>query len=152
MIRNIGSVTLAIAFAAAGVAAQTGAAGAPQTPPKAPVGEVTIVGCVEIAPQGATGTAGTAASTKYNLTNAKERKGGEATGTTGGASKEAGKTYRLAGSDAKLAAEVGHYVEIVAVQEEAAVGEPTGTSGTAKPMPVLKVREIKMVAAKCPMP
>ncbi|MGH9346978.1 MAG: hypothetical protein ACRD26_06890 [Vicinamibacterales bacterium] len=153
MIRNIGAVTLAIAFAAAAIAAQTPTTGTPQTPQQASEHTMTIVGCVEVAPA-TPGTTGATATTRYNLTNARARKAGmpETAGTTGTASKEAGKSYRLSGHDEKLETEVGHWVEIVAVEEKPSRAEPTGTSGMEKPLPVLRVREIKMIAAKCQMP
>lgn len=156
MIRNIGPATLAaMAFAAVGVAAQTPPPA--QSPPQTtPVGQITIVGCVEAAPPAAAGT--TAAMNKYQLTNARKTGSGaqDAAGTSGTTGTSGrGQTYRLSGSDSKLAAEVGHVVEIVAVEEDVPMAEPgaaTGTSGAMKPIPVVRVREVKMVAPKCPMP
>ena len=143
-------------IAAGGVACNRGAAQSKETativPPAA---EITIVGCVTPA-EPAAANATDANATKYNLTHATANASPEnktaPSGATSGASQPASSTYRLDASDAMLAPEAGHQVEIVAVV--AAPDErPIGTAGASAdkaPAPKLKVHTIRMVTATCP--
>ncbi len=108
------------------------------------------------------------ADTKYMLTHAAPMAPGETIGTSGsttpspsdsGASSSSkrsgsvttpdapsiGSTYRLEGQngDASLESEVGHRVQVTAVEEMPPSGSPASV------MPKLKVSEIKMIAAQC---
>jgi hypothetical protein len=140
MIRMLSIVALA-AIACAGCR-RDNAAKAESTAQVVPAADITVVGCVEPAdraPAGAVGTSGSGDSS-YVLTDAHQSGSSGATGTSGSSTASA-RTYRLDASDATLAPEVGHQVEIVA-----AAPEPD-SSGRA---PKIKVATIKMVAVPCP--
>jgi hypothetical protein len=152
------SRTLCIAILT-GVAVSACSKGAAQgrkdtTPAAAPAAQITVVGCVQPSDKTATNAAGTN-DTKYMLTRPKGAKKDDnksTAGTTGNNAAADASTYRLDASDATLASEVGHQVEIVAVVEDvppAAVGTGSGSGRTAA-APKLRVEEIKMVAVPCP--
>jgi hypothetical protein len=153
MNRKLSSMTLAaFACAAISVAAQE-----PTTPPAGQAGrtapsadEATFVGCVAAADTAAPAAAGAA---KYVLKDAKKKDSSSASsakpatpgapaGTAG--TTAMGRTYQLDASDATISPEVGHQVEVVAT-----IAEPSGASPSASAAPKLKVKTIKMIAAKC---
>lgn len=156
----------AVTFAlAAGLAAQT-----PQTPPQTSSQtttsskNITVTGCIQKAPEGATGTTGSTATRgmtepKFLLTSASMG----ATGTSGTSTTSAGATattssaheYRLDADDAKLTPHVGHKVEITGTLDQAASTSTTSTAAgqtasASVSSPKLKVDSVKMVAATCP--
>jgi hypothetical protein len=155
MNRKLSSMTLA-AFACAAI---TVAAQEPTAPPAGQAGrttpsadEATFVGCVAAADTGAAPAAASAG--KFVLKDAKKKDSTSASsakpatpgapagtsGTTG-----MGRTYQLDGSDATIQPEVGHQVEVVAtIAEPSASASPSASAG-----PKLKVKTIKMIAAKC---
>jgi hypothetical protein len=160
--RSIGLITMAGLFCAAvAVSAQTSTKSRTAQPAAKPVTHITIVGCVEPSDQ-STGTAGASTGTtetKYMLTNAhttssnaKNNTGSNKSSNSASRSSSnspsasSNKTYQLSGNEAAVGAEVGHIVEIVAVEEP-----PAGGARTAKPPvePVVVVDEVKMVSPNC---
>jgi hypothetical protein len=118
---------------------------------------VTVTGCIQKAPEGATGTTGSTATRgmsepKFLLKSAATG----ATGTAGTAPSTAvASEYRLDADDAKLTPHVGHKVEIVGTVEQtsttststAAAGQTASASASSAPK--LKVDSVKMIAATC---
>jgi len=158
---KLSSMTLAaFACAAISVAAQE-----PQTPAAqagrvaAAADEVTFIGCVAAADTTATPAAANAS--KYVLKDAKKKDSSSASATgapkPGGAGAPAGtsgmsRTYQLDGSDATISPEVGHQVEIVAsIADSASSASPSASpsASSSSATPKLKVKTIKMIAAKC---
>jgi hypothetical protein len=154
--RNIGLITLAVVIGSATAArAQTNSDAA-----AAPV-HVTIVGCVAPADQtvGTTGTTGSASNASYKLTNAREttktkvkaNKNKAKVKTTkevkASPSNESNQTYELSGNEPAVAAQVGHIIEIDAVEAQAPPGAsaPTSSSGT----PLMVVEEVRLVSPTC---
>lgn len=116
---------------------------------------LTVTGCVARAEQSPTGTSGTSGATtteaKFILTNAALGSSSSATGTSGSASAPAtaiASEYRLDATDAKLSEHVGHKVEITGTVEKASASEMKPPSSAAN-SPILKVDNVKMVAASC---
>jgi hypothetical protein len=131
-----------------------------QTPPPAQSTQsasskpITVAGCLkraDTAPTGTTGTAGTAASAaamKFLLTNAAISASGATSATSQPATSVASE-YKLDADDAKLTPHVGHKVEITGVVDAArSMSQPPAAS--AANAPILKVDNVKMVAATCP--
>jgi len=149
----------------AGLAAQN----PPTTPPSqtstrdSASKNITVTGCLQKAPSGATGTTGSSTSStssrsssmtdaKFVLTSASAG----ATGTSGTTSSTAvASEYRLDADDAKLTPHVGHKVEITGTVDQTTSATspsqpPTASASSAANSPKLKVDSVKMVAATCP--
>jgi len=143
---------------------RTAASPAATTPAESSAGasaKVMMVGCVQEAgtiatspgektgtkPAGTTGTTqAEMPDTKYMLTYAYPTTGNEPVGTSGSPSAaRLGNNYRLEGQDDQIAREVGHQVQVTAVEEMPPTGSPASV------VPKLKIQEIKMVAAECPI-
>ena len=168
MNRKLSLLTVA-AFASAAIsvaaqAPQTPPSSSPQTPPSSSqassADEATFVGCVAAADTGAA-TPATGGS-KYVLKDAKKKEGSTASSSTPGASRPgstgtagttgASRTYQLDAPDATISSEVGHMVEVVATTATASdspSASPSASPSSASATPKLKVKTIKMIAAKC---
>ena len=166
MNRKLSLLTVA-AFASAAIsvaaqAPQTPPSSAPQTPPSSAqassADEATFVGCVAAADTAAA-TPATGGS-KYVLKDAKKKEGSTASSSTPGASRPgstgtagttgASRTYQLDAPDATISSEVGHMVEVVATTSDSpSSASPSASPSSASATPKLKVKTIKMIAAKC---
>ena len=166
MNRKLSLLTVA-AFASAAIsvaaqAPQTPPSSSPQTPPSASqasaADEATFVGCVAAADTAAA-TPATGGS-KYVLKDAKKKEGSTASSSTPGASRPgstgtagttgASRTYQLDAPDATITPEVGKLVEVVAtLADSPSSASPSASPSSASATPKLKVKTIKMIAAKC---
>src|SRR5688572_11446153 len=168
MSKNVLSTTLSAIACAAVVSAQ-----APQTPqapptpsqqPPAPAQRApeakpaaadafTVIGCVEKRADASSATPGTVGTT--GATRATEGPGFILTkamkpaGAAGASSAAAATSYRLDAEASKLTGHVGHKVEITGtVSDRAASASPT-PAGASSAAPLLKVENVKMIAATC---
>jgi hypothetical protein len=84
-------------------------------------------------------------TTSKAKTNASSNKNQSNDNSAGG--NTSNKTYQLSGNGPALAAEVGHVVEIVAVEEQPPSGgkAPTRAAGT----PVMVVEDVKLLSPNC---
>jgi hypothetical protein len=170
MNRKLSLLTVA-AFASAAIsvaaqAPQTPPSSAPQTPPSSAqassADEATFVGCVAAADTAAA-TPATGGS-KYVLKDAKKKEGSTASSSTPGGAPStsrpgstgtagttgASRTYQLDAPDATISSEVGHMVEVVATTSDSpSSASPSASPSSASATPKLKVKTIKMIAAKC---
>ena len=156
------------AIIAAQEPAQAPPTGRPEQPPaaaKAAPSKTMVTGCVQRAEaSGATGTTGAvgaaraASAAQFTLTNAAIGSGGSASAAPSGAGGGAdaaksapagtsGSTYMLDDPSNKLAAHVGHKVEITGTL--ASAGPASASGATARAGQRLEVSEVKMVAATC---
>jgi hypothetical protein len=157
---KLSSMTLAaFACAAITVAAQEPSSPAGQAGRTgASADEQTFVGCIAAADTAASPAAGSA---KYVLKDAKKKESASASSAPGtskpGAGSPAGttgttRTYQLDGPDATLSSEVGHQVEVVATMADSSAApstSPSASPSSASATPKLKVKTVKMIAAKC---
>ena len=111
--------------------------------------KITLSGCVERQPAGASAAAGPAMP--FSLTNAAAVAASAPVGTAGAAAAapaSVAKTYRLDAAEAMISPHVGHKVEVTGT-----VNEPSSTasaSASATPSaPTFKIESVKMVAANC---
>jgi hypothetical protein len=117
-----------------------------ETPTTTQAAKTMITGCIQAAPPAAAGAGGApaaAATSKFDLANAKVVSGGPV-GTAGAAA--TAMRYRLEGDEKTISPHVNHQVEITGTITPATAGTAGATAAT----PMLKVESVKMVAATCP--